>query len=78
MIVDVQNVRENGKKIDIVIYSCFTGKNCISRGFTIYPYPFFKVDDIKEDEIGSEYCTEGKERKAHKEGRRPLGKFGLK
>jgi len=38
--------------------------------------PIFWGDDVKEDEIGSEYWTQGKERKVHKEGRNEGRKDG--
>lgn len=41
MIMHVQNFGANGNKLILLIHSCFTGENCVPRGFTTCPYPFY-------------------------------------
>ena len=69
MIVDVQNVRKNGKKWILLIYSCFTCENCVPRGFTICPYPFFRVTISRKTKSGLNIVHRGR-REGHtrKEG----------
>lgn len=39
--------------------------------FTICPRPFYQRDDVKYDEMGSEYYTRRSKRKGYNEGGRP-------